>query len=253
MLSQWLRIMVPYAEPVAVKHGLAYYAVVVSHGELCCARGVNRVVVSYGVPFRDISCKSYEPVVVNNGVLYWAGGCESWCELWYAMLNLWLWSMVCYADQVIVSHGEICGASSCDSCCVILSQWLWIMVCHAEQLLWIMVFHAEQVVVSHGELSWASGCESCCVTMGQWLLIIVCYSAPVVVNHVVSCWANVCESWCAILSQWLLIMVYYAEQEVVNYAVLYLWIMVSYTEPVAVNDGFLCCANGCDSLWVKLC
>jgi len=38
--------------------------------------------------------------------------------------------MVCNAEQVVVSHGELCWASGCESCYIILSQWLWIMVCY---------------------------------------------------------------------------------------------------------------------------
>jgi hypothetical protein len=39
-------------------------------------------------------------------------------------------------------------------------------------------------------------------------------------------------------------MVCYAESVDLNYAVLYLWIMVSNAEPMAVNHGEICCASG---------
>jgi len=38
--------------------------------------------------------------------------------------------MVCNDEQEVVSHGELCWASGCESCYIILSQWLWIMVCY---------------------------------------------------------------------------------------------------------------------------
>ena len=44
-----------------------------------------------------------EAVVVNYGVLCCASGCEKWC----AMLSLCLGIMVCYAEPVVVNHGEL--------------------------------------------------------------------------------------------------------------------------------------------------
>jgi hypothetical protein len=48
-------------------------------------------------------------------------------------------------------------------------------------------------------------------------------------------------------------MVCYAESVVVNYAVLCLWIMVSNTEPVAVNHDLFCSASRSEWWWVLLC
>jgi hypothetical protein len=101
MLSQWLWIMVSYAEPNSC--------------ESCCVI-LSRVCLSYGVLCRAIGYKWYESVVVNHGVLCWTSGCESWC----GMLTKWLWIMVCNAEQVVESFW------------VMLSQWLWVMVCNAE-------------------------------------------------------------------------------------------------------------------------
>jgi hypothetical protein len=44
-----------------------------------------------------------ETVVVNRCVLYLASGCVSWGVI----LNQWLCIMVCYAEQVVVNHGEL--------------------------------------------------------------------------------------------------------------------------------------------------
>jgi hypothetical protein len=150
MQSQWLWIMVSNAEPVVVNYAvlclwiMASYtaAVAVKHGLLCCAGGceswwvmlcqgcgtccamLSRVVVSYGVSFREIGCKSYEPVVVNHGVLCWAGGCESWCVI----LSQWFWIMVCYVEPMVVNHVLLCWSSGSGSWFIMLSQWFWIMV-----------------------------------------------------------------------------------------------------------------------------
>jgi hypothetical protein len=85
------------------------------------------------------------------------------------MLSQWLWIMGCYAEPVVVTHGELCCARG----------------------------------VNHCVLCWASGCESWCANLSHWLCIMLCYAEPVVVNHYVLFWTSGCESWCIILSQWL--------------------------------------------------
>jgi hypothetical protein len=42
-----------------------------------------------------------EPVVVNHGVLYWASGSESQCDI----LSQWLWIMVSCAEPMVVNDG----------------------------------------------------------------------------------------------------------------------------------------------------
>jgi hypothetical protein len=69
MANQWLWIMVCYAEPVVVNHGVLCWA---SDCESWCAM-LNQwlcIMVCYA-----------EPVVVNHGVLFWASGCESYIPL----------------------------------------------------------------------------------------------------------------------------------------------------------------------------
>jgi hypothetical protein len=66
--------------------------------------------------------------------------------------------MICYAEQVIVNHGELWWASDCESWFVMLSE-----------CLCIMVFFAEPVAVNDGVFYWASGRESWCDMMNQWL------------------------------------------------------------------------------------
>ena len=139
-----------------------------------------------------------KPVVVNNVVLYWASGNESWCVI----LSQWLWIIL------------FCWASGCESWCVILSQWLWIMVSYDEPVfvnhgdLWwasgyvSWVCSTELMVVHHGVVCWASDCESRSVILSQWLWIMLFYTEPVVVNHSVLCWAAIgCESWSLMLRQ----------------------------------------------------
>ena len=175
------------------------------------------------------------PKVVNYGVLYWASVCHSWCFI----LSQWMWIMVSFTVPVVMNNDVSCWVSGCELCCAIL--------------------------VNHGELYWAIGCESWFVMLCQclWVMvsyvmpggwIMVCYAEPVAVNHAVlylfewfvnhgvQCWASGCESWCVMLSQWL-------------------WIMLSYGQPVVVSHGELCWANGCESwcvmlrqwLWIMVC
>jgi hypothetical protein len=193
MLSQWLWIMVSYAE-----------SVVVNHGEVCWASGLW-IMVCYAVP-----------VVVNHGGLCSANSCESW----WALMSQWLIIMVCYAEADVrnhsvnavpvgVNHGELCYASGCESRCAMLRQWLW-----------IIVNYAQPVGVKHYELYWDTGCELLCDILSR-----VCG------NHDVLCKASGCESlcyadpgvwesWCVILSQWLGITVWTLFQ--------WVWIMESY-------------------------
>jgi hypothetical protein len=113
MLSQWLWIMVIYAEPNSC--------------ESCCVI-LSRLCLIYGVLCRAIGYKWYEPVVGKYGVLCWPSDSESWC----VMLSKWLWVIVSYAEPVVVNHGVQCWASGCELLCVMLNQWLLFMVCYPE-------------------------------------------------------------------------------------------------------------------------
>ena len=55
--------------------------------------------------------------------------------------------MASYIKPVVVNHGVLCGASDCESWCVLLSQWLL-----------IMVYIAEQVNLNLGEFCCTSDC-----------------------------------------------------------------------------------------------
>ena len=183
-----------------------------------------------------------ELVVVNDGVLFWESGCESWCVIlshWLPVLGQ-LWMVICWAS---FESWLCCGCyllcvmpSGCESWCVhvvvnhSVFQWLWIMVCYAEP-----------VVMYHGVLCWASCFASWCVILGQWLWMMVCHVELVAVNAWASvlCWVSGCESWCAMLSQLLWIWCVILSQ--------YLWIIMSYAEPVVVNHGVLWWASWWES------
>jgi len=62
--------------------------------------------------------------------------------------------MVCYAEPVVVNHGELCCASDGESWCVMLNQWLCIMVCYVDPVVVNQECYTEPVVVNHGELCW---------------------------------------------------------------------------------------------------
>jgi hypothetical protein len=95
--SQWLWIIVCYAEPVVVNHVV-----------LCWASGCKSLCVILS-QWLWIMVNYFEPVVVNNVVLFWASGCESW----WVMLSQWFWIMVCYSEPVVVNHGVLCWTSGC--------------------------------------------------------------------------------------------------------------------------------------------
>jgi hypothetical protein len=161
MLSKWLRVMVSYAEPVVVSHGVLCWAI---GCESCCVI-LSLLRFSYGVPCRAIRYEWYEPMIVNYDVLWWTSGCESWC----VMLSQWLWIHVCYTEP-----------NSCESCCVILSRlcFSYGVSCRAIGYEWY-----EPMVVNYDVLWWTSDCESWCVMLSKWLRVMVSYAKPVVVSH----------------------------------------------------------------------
>ena len=158
----------------------------------------------------------------------------SGCKSYLVMLIQWLWIMVCYAEAVVVNQVVLFWTSGCESWWIMLwkvvvnhdalpvcwAQWLGIIVCSVKPSdceLWCIMLR--KVVVNHGVLFWASGCESWCAMLSQCLWMIVSYAEPVVAIYVVLCWASGCESLCALLWQWLWIMVGYTEAVVVNHGV----------------------------------
>ena len=121
MLSQWVWIMMCYAERMAM---LSYS---------------KPVVVMWNIVCYD------EPVIVNHWLLCWASDCESCCF----MLSQWLWIMVCYTEPADVKQCALCWASGSETLCVMLSHWIWIIVCYSQP-----------VTVNHGVLCRASCRES---------------------------------------------------------------------------------------------
>jgi hypothetical protein len=71
--------------------------------ESCCVI-LCRLWLRYGVSCRAIGCESYEPVVVNHGVIYRASGGQILC----VMIRQRLWMLVLHAEPVVVNHGLLC-------------------------------------------------------------------------------------------------------------------------------------------------
>jgi hypothetical protein len=139
---------------------------------------------------------------------------------------------------VVVKHVVVCWSSGCESWCSILSQWLWIMVCYAEPVVvnYDVLCWTSQPLAQHST-PWFTGTGSALHTMihNHWLRIInhvwqplAQHSSPVYYSE-----PNGYEWWFIMMSQWL-------------------WIMVSYAEPVGINHGVLCWASGCESWCVML-
>ena len=138
MLSQWVWIMVCYAEPMIVKHLCWAHcvwimvcfavAVGVNQCELCWGGSVG-IMVCYVKPVVVNHCVMLRRVCGSQGVLFWTSGWESrcecyvsGCELWWVVLSQWLWITMCYYVPVCVM---------CEPWRVILRQWLWIMLCYS--------------------------------------------------------------------------------------------------------------------------
>jgi hypothetical protein len=122
-----------------------------------------------------------------------------WLCIAYQLRQLF-WIMVSYVEPLGVHDGVLYWANGCESWCDILSNWMWIMVSYNEPMVVNCMCYAEPMVVNHGVLCWATGWESWCVMLSQCLWIMVCYAWSVVVNHVELWWASVSLSWCAIFS-----------------------------------------------------
>jgi hypothetical protein len=138
----WLCIIVSYAGPVVVNHGV-----------LCWANDCHSWCVMLSQRLWFMVCYA-EPVFVNNGGLCCVSGCESccdipshWVDITVRMMCQCMWIMVSYAEAVVVNHGEVCWANG-----------LWIMVCYAVP-----------VVVNHEQLCSLS-CESWWAMLRQWVI-----------------------------------------------------------------------------------
>ena len=95
MHSQWLWIMMRYAEPVVCE---SWCAILYQ---------CSWIMDSYA-----------QLVVVIHGELFWASGWESCC----AMLSQWLWIMASHAVPVVVNHVVQCLANGCESWRIMLHQ-----------------------------------------------------------------------------------------------------------------------------------
>jgi hypothetical protein len=141
------------------------------------------------------------------------------------MLSQWVWIMVCNSEPVVVNHGLLCGASGCESWCVLLSQWLLIMmyIQHCTLWLtptgsakhtmtqnhWLSTTHHDLQSIAQDYTPWFTiNCSGLHTMIQNHLLRIthVSFAGPVGVSHGVQWWASGCELWCVMLSQWLLIM-----------------------------------------------
>jgi hypothetical protein len=167
------------------------------------------------------------------------------------MLSQWLGIILCYSEPVVVNDGELCWASGCESWCVILSQWICIMVCNAARVVvnhgftiihnhWLSISHHDSQPLAQHNNPWFTTTRAALHTMMHihWLRI----------THHERLWIMR-----VILSQWLWLMVCHTEPVVVNHGLIYwsewLWVMVCNAETVVVNQGVLFWASGCESWW----
>ena len=116
MLSQWLWIIVSYADPGVWE---SWYAMLSQ---------LLWIMMCYA-----------EPVVVNHCELCWSSGCEA---LW-VILSEWLWIILCYAEP-----------GGWESWCAMLCQWLCSIVWYWAGCVGIMMCYVDSVGVNYGVLCW---------------------------------------------------------------------------------------------------
>jgi hypothetical protein len=161
--SQWLRIMVSYAEPVVANQIVLCWA---SGCESLCALlrkwlwimvcYTETVVVNHDIsPWLTTTCSALH-TMINNHLIGITHHDSQRVMISYIVPGLWI--VVCNADPVVVNQGVVCWTSACDSWCV---------------MLWIMVSYNEPVGANHGVLLGGSACESWCALLSQWLCIMV--------------------------------------------------------------------------------
>ena len=128
-LSQWLWIIVNYAEPVVVKHWVIlsqWLWVIVCYAEPNAWEAWCAILSKW---LCSIVCHYVLCRVGCVGIMVCYT--EQWMGITVWMLCQWVWFMVRYAKWVVVNHGESCCASGCESCWVMLRQLLWTMANHA--------------------------------------------------------------------------------------------------------------------------
>jgi hypothetical protein len=184
MLSQWLCIIVSYAEPVVVNRGVWCWA---NNCDAWC------VMLSQWLWFMVFYA---EPMVVYNGGLCCVSGWESCCAIpshWdsqpLAQYNTpWFTTNSSVLFTVILNHWLSIAHQESQSLAQHNTPWFtnyWLSIPH----------HHSQPLAQHSSL------------LSQWLRITVYYTEPLFLNHGVLYWASCCESWWVMLSQWLCIMV----------------------------------------------
>jgi hypothetical protein len=175
---------------------------------------------------------------VNQGVLFWTCSCESCCFI----LNQWLWIIVCYAEQLVVNHGDWYWASGYESLCVNPDSYpmaqhssRWFIATGSTLITmilthWLTITHHDSQPLAHYKTTWFTTIGSAYLSMIQihWIIITHHVSQPLAQHN----------------SLWLWILCLILHQR--------LWIIVCYAEQLVVNHGVLCWASGYESWWLML-
>jgi hypothetical protein len=120
MMSQWLCIVVCYAESIPqAQHNTPWFTTtgpskhtIIHNLRLNITHHDSQPLDQHSTPW-FIATGS-----VNHCVLCCGNGCESW----FIMLSQWLWIVVYHVEPVIVNHSELFWASSYESWCAMLIQ-----------------------------------------------------------------------------------------------------------------------------------
>jgi hypothetical protein len=135
LMSQWLWIMLFYAESVVVNHYVLFWA---SGCESWCAMLSQWlwVILSYAKPVivthhdshslpQQTTCSALHTMIHNH----WFSITHHNSQPLAQYITLWLTTTY---EPVVVNYDVLCWTSGCESWCAMLTKWFWIMVCNAE-------------------------------------------------------------------------------------------------------------------------
>jgi hypothetical protein len=191
MLNQWICIMVCYAEPVDVNHGVLFWASgCPQHNSPWFTTTVSAYHIIIHNHWLSITQHDSQPLAQHDNP--WSQPLPHHSTPWFTTSgselhtmidNHWL-STTNHDSQTLIRHDTpwfpTTGVSIAhhDSQLLCSNNTSRFITTELTIGLWITVSYDEPMVVNHGVLCWASGCESWCVILSQWLWIMLCYSEP---------------------------------------------------------------------------
>jgi hypothetical protein len=105
----------------------------VNHGEFYCASGCESWCVMLNQWLWIMLCYACDSWWVILSKWLWIMVCYAMPEVVsYDVPGVWI--MVCNAELVVVNHGVLCWAGGCESCVLCWTERLWIMLCYTDPI-----------------------------------------------------------------------------------------------------------------------